>query len=195
MHDATLAERQSSAAGRTTTHFGLLSRLNHWITAAAFLGALGLGLLLGFGELSREAAGPYRDWHKALGLLVLVWGSWRILWRMIEGFPEPAAPAPLWQEIAAKAVHIGLLAATLALPVSGMLMSIAAGRPLRVFGVEVLPALGDVAWLDEVASAVHESAAPVLIVLLALHIGGALKHHWVDRDETLTRMVRGPQRP
>lgn len=159
-----------------------------------FLGALGLGLVFGLGDLSREAAGPTRDWHKAIGLLVLGWGTWRILWRLVEGFPSTASGTLSWQEVLAKTVHIALLAATVALPVSGVLMSIAGGTPHSVFGLSLLPSLGEIPWLDAAASVVHGIAAPVLIVLLSLHTGGALKHHLIDRDDKLKRMAIGRTR-
>lgn len=168
----------------------LMSRLNHWITASAFLAALGLGLLLGYGELSREAAAPLMQWHKALGLLVLLWGGWRIVWRIAQGFPRSTSAASTAQHLAAKAVHIGLLTATLAMPVSGVLMSLAGGRDLTVFGAALLPALGDIPWLGTLAEAVHRNAPPVLLLFLILHVGGAMKHHFFDRDTTLARMIR-----
>lgn len=175
----------------TPTGFGLLSRLNHWITAGFFLGALGLGLLLGYGELPRETAGSSMQWHKALGLMVLLWGSWRIVWRLFQRVPEAAARTPIWQALTAKVVHVGLLIATLAMPVSGIMMSLAAGRDLSVFGVTLLPALDAIPWAETLAERVHETAPPFILLFLILHIGGALKHHYVDRDATLTRMTRG----
>ena len=171
--------------------YGLLSRLNHWITAAAFLGALGLGLTMAYGGLAREEVSALMDWHKLLGIAVLLYGIWRVGWRIAEGFPAAEKSMPLWQARTSKAVHIGLLAAIVAMPLSGVLMTVAGGRALDVWDVSLLPSFGEIAWLDAAASAIHAYAPWAVLVMLALHIGGALKHHFVDRDTTLARMTTG----
>lgn len=171
--------------------YGLVSRLNHWITAGAFLGALGLGLVMAYGGLAREQVGALMDWHKLLGVAVLLYGLWRVAWRMAQGFPAPAARMPRWQERASKGVHVGLLAAIVAMPLSGVLMTVAGGRALDLWNVTLVPSPGEVAWLDVAASAVHAYAPWAVLALLTLYIGGALKHHLVDRDATLARMTTG----
>ncbi|RKF16688.1 cytochrome b [Roseovarius spongiae] len=190
-HDPSLHRTRSTAPRLSDgiDSFGIVSKLNHWISATLFLGALGLGLYIDNGGLTREAIGPYMQWHKALGVAVLIYGLWRVGWRIAQGFPRGAIKAPRWQERVAKLSHIGLLIAILAMPVSGVLMTIAAGRDLSIWGVTLLSAPAKTAWLDGVAGAVHDLAPPVILVLLALHIGAALKHHFIDRDATLRRMV------
>lgn len=183
------ASRPALALRDRTSAYGFVSRLNHWITAGAFLGALGLGLVMAYGGLAREQVFALMDWHKLLGVTVLVYGLWRVTWRAIEGFPEPAASMPRWQEWASKAVHLGLLAAIIAMPISGVLMTVAGGRALDVWGVTLLSSPGETAWLDTTASAIHAYAPWAVLGLLAAHVGAALKHHFVDRDATLTRMI------
>jgi cytochrome b561 len=146
---------------------------------------------MAYGGLEREAVAPLMAWHKFLGVIVLAYGLWRMAWRMRHGFPEPDVSMPRWQEATSKAVHVGLLAAIVAMPLSGILMTIAGGRALTVWGMTLLPSLGEIAWLDATAGAVHETAPPILLLLLALHVGGALKHHFLDRDATLRRMIGG----
>lgn len=167
------------------------SRLLHWLVAAAFLGALGLGLALGNLELAREARAVLLDPHKALGLVVLAFGTWRVARRLRRSFPAPAAPGPRWREAAAKAVHGALLAAILVMPLSGVAMTLARGRALEVAGVTLLPAIGETPWLAAAAGTAHALAGPLVLGLLALHVGAALKHHFVDRDATLLRMTTG----
>ena len=58
--------------------YGAVSRLNHWIIAVLFLAALGLGLFMAYGGLPREAVAPWMQWHKTLGVLVLIYGCWRV---------------------------------------------------------------------------------------------------------------------
>lgn len=173
------------------TGYDRVSRLSHWVVAAAFLGALGLGLALGNLDLAPEPRAALLDPHKALGLFVLVFGVWRVGRRLRQGFPAPAAPGPRWQEAAAAAVHAALLAAIVAMPLSGTLMTLARGRALEVAGVTLAPSVGESPWLASVAGTAHGLAAPVLLALLALHVGAALKHHLIDRDATLVRMTHG----
>lgn len=171
--------------------FGSVSKLNHWISAALFLGAFGLGIFIENGGLSREAIGPYMQWHKAFGVSVLIYGLWRVGWRVASGFPKPVAPVPAWQDKSARVVHIGLLAAILAMPISGIAMNLAGGRDLSIWGLTLLSSPGEIHWLDTVAETVHGAAPPIILLLLVLHIGGALKHHFIDRDATLRRMTAG----
>ena len=164
-----------------------LGKALHWIVALALLGALGIGL--SFGWMPRETRMGLMDPHKALGLTVLVFGAWRFVRRMAIGFPSPASGQPRWQDAAARATHVSLLAATLAMPVSGLLMSAARGRAIDIWGLTIFPALPETSWLSNVAGAIHETAPWFLVALVALHIGAALKHHVVDRDATLARMT------
>ena len=96
---------------------------------------------------------------------------------------------PRWQEWMSRAVHLGLLAAIVAMPLSGVPMTVAGGRALDVWGVTLLPSMGEIAWLDAAASAVHAYAPWAVLGLLAAHIGAALKHHFLDREATLARMI------
>lgn len=173
--------------------YGPVSRLNHWLTAAGFLAALTLGLVIGYGGLARETVGALMDWHKLFGVIVLGYGLWRVGWRIAQGFPAPAAPMPRWQAAISKTVHVGLLAAILAMPLSGVLMTLAGGRALDLWGVTLLPSLGEIGWLDVVAGTLHDVLPPLILVLLVLHIGATLMHHFVDRDATLVRMTSGRQ--
>lgn len=173
--------------------YGLVSRLNHWIIAAAFLAALTLGLTLGYGDLARETSSGLRDWHKAFGLFVLLYGAWRVVWRLVQGFPPPLPGTPRWQALAAKVIHWLLLGAILAMPLSGALMGLARGRALEIWGMSLVPSFGEVPLLASAAGALHDTLGLVVAFAVALHIGAALKHHLIDRDGTLVRMLRGQE--
>ena len=168
--------------------YGLISRFNHWIVAAAMIGMLLSGLVMAYGPFARETVFAILGWHKAIGVLVLVYGLWRIVWRVAQGFVEEASVMPRWQAIAAKAAHWGLLATVLAMPLSGLLMSLYHGHDVDVFGL-VIPGQEKIEWLASAAEVTHHYAAWGLVGLLGLHIGGALKHHFIDHDMTLRRMV------
>ena len=176
--------------------YSRLSRLLYWSVAASFLGALGIGLLLDL--LPLEARGVWLDPHRALVLVVLAFGAWRVLRRVRIGFPAPEASRLRSKALAARAVYCALLAATLAMPLSGTMMTVARGRADEHWGLAVIPAWGEIGWLAAAAGALHEAALPVLVGLVVLHLSTALKHHLVSHDDTLRRMIgnaRGSQVP
>lgn len=181
-------QTHTAAFSDSATTYGLVSRLNHWIVAVAMIGMLLSGLVMAYGPFERETVFAIMGWHKAIGVLVLGYGLWRIGWRIAQGFVEEASVMPFWQAVAAKATHWGLLATVLAMPLSGLVMSLYHGREVDVFGF-VIPGQTPVAWLADGAGVVHEYAAWALLGLLGLHIAGALKHHFIDHDMTLRRMV------
>lgn len=169
--------------------YDLVSRVNHWVIALAVIGMLGFGLYLEFGTIDRDARGLLVGIHRSIGVLVLVFGLWRVLWRLFQGFPAPVSRMPSWQETASKVAHWALLAGVLIMPLSGIAFTVFRGRPVDVFGWFSIPAQTEIPWLASVASTTHGLVGKALVVLVALHIVAALKHHIVDRDATLSRML------
>lgn len=183
---------RSDAAERPVVEgYGFVSKLNHWLIAAAFVAALAIGLVIEYAGLPDERVFALYDWHMLFGAFVLLYGLWRVGWRIAKGFPASVAPMPLWQEIVSKVVHVGLLAAIVIAPTSGVLMTVSGGFDVAVWDVVLVPSIGEIAWLNTTAGAVHWATSWVILALLALHIGAALKHHFVDRDATLQRMTKG----
>lgn len=86
-------------------------------------------------------------------------------------------------------MHVALLAVTVVMPATGILMSLAGGRALEIGGFTFLPALPEIPRLAAAAHAVHEALPPALVALVALHVGAALKHHFLHRDPTLARIT------
>lgn len=191
MSDETQTQENTPVIRDGQDSFGLISRFNHWIGAALFLTTLGIGLYMAYGGLPRESRFAVMNWHKAFGVAALVIGIWRVVWRLRSGFPAPVPGMPNWQEYAAKLMHWALLFVIIAMPLSGVLMSIAAGRDLSVFNVTLFPAIGKYDWLDKAAETFHEGSVLFLVAIVALHIAAAFKHQLVDRDRTLKRMTRG----
>lgn len=160
----------------------------HWLTGILFLVVFVIGLQ--FEGMPRgPEKGELMGLHKSLGLIVLVVALSRLVWRFKEGAIESVAVLTRAQEIAAKSVHHFLLLVTLAMPISGAVMSVAGGRALDVFGFELIAAGEKTEWLQSTASFVHVNSVNLIIVALALHVLGALKHQFVDKDGTLSRML------
>ncbi len=132
------------------------------------------------------------SYHKWAGITVLLFSLIRIASRFI--FPAPAMGAdvkmPVWQEKTHKITLFLMLLLTITIPLGGWLMSSAAGRPVVWFGVLALPDLiGVNKDLAGQIKEVHETAAWVLLALVGLHTAAALKHHFVDKDSVLARML------
>ena len=177
---------------RGPSGYDLISRINHWLIAIAIIGMLALGLFFEFGGLPCEEKRWLVDLHKSFGVLVLIYGVWRVLWRVIQGFPKSDDNTmPQWQEVASKIAHWALLAGILIMPISGVVASIFNGRSIAVFNWFSIPAQAQIAWLSSIAGYTHRYAGFTLAFIVAIHIAAALKHHFVDRDSVLIRMVQG----
>lgn len=159
----------------------------HWLTGVSFIGVFIVGLIMS--EMDR---GPSKfelmGYHKSIGVLILVVATLRILWRLKEGKLSSLGNSPVWQEKIAHAVHGILMLATLAMPVSGIVMSAAGGRSVDIFGWVIINEGEKIEWLQQIASTVHHSAVNIVVAVLVLHIAGALKHQFMDKDGTLSRM-------
>lgn len=162
----------------------------HWVLAVMILGSLAFGLYMTSLPFS-PARLKYYNWHKWAGVVILTLSALRLLWRLTHRTPADV-PMPAWQRRAAHAVHGALYVLFFAVPLVGWAYSSAAGFPIVLFGVLPLP---DFVPVDrELAEALkpwHGRLAYTLAALVALHVAGALKHQFVDRDRLLDRMGIG----
>lgn len=160
----------------------------HWLTAAAVLGLLGAGLWMTGLPISLLKLQVY-NWHKWIGLTVLALTALRLLWRWRN--PPPPLPGTVtrWERALAPAGHWALLLLLLAMPVSGWLMSSAAGVSVAWFGALPLPDLvpRDPALFESLRTA-HFFLSRLLIVVVVLHIAAVLHHDLIRRDGIFRRM-------
>lgn len=163
----------------------------HWGIAALILLQFVLGWLAASWRLSPTKLDLF-VWHKSIGMLILALVVLRLLNRLATRAPALPAGMPAWERAAARASHVLLYGLMLALPLSGWIVSAAAGVPFRIFWRLPLPAIvGPDRQTAEFAAAVHFALGIALVGLLVLHIGAALRHHFAQRDEVLTRMLPG----
>ena len=161
----------------------------HWLMAALLFGLLALGFYMHDLPLSPEKLQLY-SWHKWAGvtafLLVLV----RLAWRFTHRPPALPTSMPKTMQLAAHAGHLALYALMIAIPLSGWLMSSAKGFQTVYFGVLPIPdLLVKNKELGECLAEVHEALNIALILVVVGHVGAALKHHFIDKDDILTRML------
>ncbi|MFV0662156.1 cytochrome b [Denitromonas sp.] len=161
----------------------------HWLIALGILASVSLGLYMTELSLSPTKLKLY-SWHKWAGVTLFALIVFRLGWRLTH--PAPALPAtmPPALRLAAGAAHWVLYGLMLAIPLSGWLMSSAKGFQTVWFGVLPLPdLLAKDAALGDTLKAVHEWLNYSLLGMVVLHSTAALKHHFIDRDSVLTRML------
>lgn len=174
----------------TLSRFGLFSKLLHWLAAILIIGLTWLGWYmvdLGYYDKWYNASLHY---HKSLGMLALALVLVKAGWHQYTPAPGPSAGLPGWERRAANLVHYVLWGMMVLIPVTGYLISTSAGKPVRIFDWFGIPALIEVdEELRELAISAHYYLAYATLFLVAGHAGAALKHHFVNRDDTLKRML------
>ena len=175
--------------GNTRTTYGPLARALHWWMAALIIGLVGLGLYM-TDQPDSDPKWALYDLHKSLGVVAFTLVLVRLAWRRASPPPDPSASLSDLEKSAAHAAHFLLYAAMIALPVSGYLDSAFGGYHISVFGLFDVPLLlGKNDTLFKLAERTHGLIGYGLILLVAVHAGAALKHHFVARDDVLRRML------
>ncbi len=175
----------------TEATYGSLSKFFHWLIF--FL--VSVMLLVGFfmDDLPESMQPMVYMMHKSTGLLILGLMILRLLWRWTNKTPEFPSTMGRLQKIGAKVVHALLYIILLLMPLDGWIMSTAAGRIPTFYGLVTLPFPGiehNHALAHQLAE-LHGILAYALLALLVLHILAAFKHHFINKDNILTRMMPG----
>lgn len=171
-----------------TNTFGLVSRANHWISAFLFIGLIALGIYMHELPKSPEKFELY-DLHKSLGIGLFALMMLRLAWLKISPNPEQIS-RNRFEHILAHSVKGILYLAMIMMPISGWIMSNSGGHDVAFFSLFTLPNLvGENETVHEIAEGIHGTMGPLMILVIALHIAGALKHHFVYKDNTLKRML------
>lgn len=159
----------------------------HWLIAVLVLGNI-------FGAMYAEGLeGPERGAvmgiHKSIGVTVLALTIWRLVIRLQQGFTPLPAHMKGWEVLLARFTHISFYVLLLALPLSGWAFGSTAKYPVSYFGLFELPysPLGEAG--RKFFHDVHPLLGFIALLLAILHVAGALKHHFLDRDEVLSRML------
>ncbi|SRR5258706_9569287 len=173
----------------------------HWIIALAIFGTWPLGLYMA--TTRNYALWP---WHQSIGYVLFPIILVRLIWRFRNGWPQPVSIYSRVEQILAKLVHWALLIALLVMPMTGIVSTYAGGYDITVFGLTLIPDVPNHAivaadaihklkvtprneWLHDFLQQVHIVVAWILAAAVVLHVTGALKHHLIDKDGTLRRML------
>ncbi|MES2580298.1 MAG: cytochrome b [Pseudomonadota bacterium] len=181
----------------------------HWLIAIAILGMFALGWymtdlpkegpkqmgydLFDWGiytwQLAEEASPRtfYFNLHKSIGITLFGLIIIRILWRITHRPPALLTSYKVWERKLATGTHHVLYLLMIAMPLTGLITAVSSKYGVKWFGVPFIKGLDD-AGLRDAFEAAHEIIAIIILVALFLHIAGALKHKFIDKDDTLKRM-------
>lgn len=161
-----------------------ISRLFHWVSAVLLV----VTWLLMFIYQNTDDK-FYIGLHKAFGVSLLFWMIARVINRLFVKAPPPV-PMPQWQIWISRVNHFALYALLIAMPVAGLLMSIYGGRAVDMFGLFQIPVF---LTPDRSAARFYNDLHtdiiwPMIIAFTLLHVGAALYHQFIKKDNLMARM-------
>lgn len=169
--------------------WGAPSKFFHWFVAALIFAQFALGWLAAGWRLSPAKLNLF-VWHKSIGMVILALVLLRLMWRLANPSPTLPEDTPAWERFAAHMSHALLYVLMIGMPLSGWIINSAAGIPFSIFWTVPLPAVvAPDKHTAALATLVHFSLFLVFAVLLVVHIGAALWHHFIKRDRVLIRML------
>lgn len=170
-------------------NYGLIAILLHWVSAITIFGLFGLGYwmvdLTYYSEWYKTAPSI----HKSIGMILFFTVLFRLFWKTINIKPIPIGNK--FEIKISKIVHFLLYLLMLTIFISGYLISTADGRGIEIFNLFTIPSIGEfIENQESVMGSIHKYSTYTLMGLVALHSIAALKHHFVNKDNTLKRMIK-----
>lgn len=174
---------------RNSRHgYGWAAQLLHWSMALAVIALFALGLWM-------TSLTYYDPWyalapriHIGAGVFLAAALVFRLFWRAVNPQPDMSGLKP-WERAGAALAHWSMYALTAAVAASGWIIAAADGRPVDVLGLFEIPAAPAVKGLEQAAGEAHYALSFALIGTASVHTLAALKHHFINKDRTLTRML------
>jgi cytochrome b561 len=177
------------SAPKTARYTGIAIFL-HWLIALGIVIAFGMGLTMTDMPGITPAKLRLFNWHKWLGITVLMLAALRLLWRLFHRPPALPQAMPKWQRLIAELTHYALYVLMFAIPLSGFFYSLAAGFPVVYLGFIPLPVLIEPnPTLKPLLKEIHYWLNMGMAALVVAHAGAALQHHFISRDDILKRML------
>lgn len=173
--------------GNSENRYGAVAITLHWLMALLIIVQLSVGLYM-VQLLDNAWKLKVYGWHKENGALILILVAIRLLWRL--GNVVPRLWLPRWEKLIAQAAYWALYGFMFAMPLSGWLLTSAAGRPFSFFGLFIMSSLiAPNPGLVELFAETHKWLGYGLIAVIVLHVCGALKHHFYNKDTILRRIL------
>lgn len=174
----------------TPEQYGLISKLFHWLSALIIISMYIMGKWMEDLDYYSQWYHTAPAWHKSIGICLLLFTCLRLIWRTTTPLPASLSShsknVTLMSSIGHKLIYVALFIAMC----SGYLISTADGRVIDVFTWFSVPVIGPfIENQEDLAGEIHEQATNAVILLAIIHILAALKHHFIDKDNTLKRML------
>lgn len=174
----------------SATQYGIVAMVLHWAVAITIVGLFALGYWMVDLDYYHEWYKQGPDIHRSIGILLFAAMVLRVLWRLTNPKPRELPTHSRFEVLAAHATHLVLYLLIFTAMVSGYLISTADGSSISVFSwFEVPSVTGRIKGMEDTAGLVHYWVTWALVGLASLHALAALKHHLVDKDDTLRRML------
>lgn len=176
----------------TINTYGSVTKNLHWLIAVLVIGMLAFGYVLGYIPDNNPMKSTLIGLHKSVGLTILLLIILRICWRFVNVQPSLPITVPPWEKLAARTVQAGFYITLLVMPISGWLMTSFGGHPAMFWGWfnAALPVTKNTDLAKNIFT-VHAVVAWIIIALLILHVGAAFKHHFIEKNNVLRRMLPG----
>jgi len=180
-----------------TARYNTIAMAVHWLMALAIISLIVVGNVMSDLSGSDPLKFELYQMHKSAGLTVLALAVFRILWRLLHRPPALPSTMKPWERYAAGFTHLAFYVLMIAIPLTGWAMAStsSSGVPTLWFGLFEVPTLPGLTGSEEMhdiheaSEEAHEILANLTILLLLLHVGAALKHHFWNRDDVLRRML------
>lgn len=173
-------------------NYNPVARAIHWLSAIVVIAMFGVGLWMVDLSYYSQWYKTAPHWHKSVGLLLAGLTIFRLIWKLVTPSPRPEGSA--LEIIGAKLAHMAMYVLFIVLFVSGYLISTEDGRAIDVFNWFSVPALGALFENQaDISGQIHFYTAWALIILAAVHAIAALKHHFINKDNTLRKMIGASQ--
>lgn len=173
--------------------YSATNQLFHWITALLMAVILVLGWIM-VSAGAKPAILPVWEWHKTLGIVVLIITASRLLWRFVDPPPPATHDMPRWTLLLSRLTCALFFLGLLIMPVSGYLLSAGAGHPPILFNIIETPAIVQKDLLTfAIGKTVHLAGQWIIYALILLHLAGVVFHVAIRRDRTLERMLPEPR--
>jgi cytochrome b561 len=173
------------------TSFGFVSQWLHWLMAILLTSLFAMGLYMTALDYYDTLYHSLPWWHKSIGLLTLFLLLLRFIWKQINLHPKPLPSHKKWEVSLAFFIHAIFYVLILCIGITGYLISTIKGKGIEFFNAFDVPAL--ISSLEEhrtdFIGEIHKVLAISLAIFVVLHALAALKHHFVDKDHTLKRMI------
>ena len=176
---------------QNSARYSKVAMLMHWLLALMIIGLISFGLLMTNENVPNRFA--LYQWHKSFGITVLFLSLFRLFWRL--SHKPPALPEGMkpWEITASKLTHVGFYVFMIGMPLLGWAMASASRFPrtdiFYIIPWVDLPFIPRDKNLESTLKTLHELGGKIMIALIVLHIGAALKHQFVNQDNLLARML------